>query len=426
MITPVGRHVVEISDAELVLDAARGDQIAFSSIYDRYANRLYDFCVGMLRDRDAAADCVQDVFVKAATRLDQLDDPAKLRGWLYSIARHEALERIRVRRRELPTEELPEKASAEPDAATLVARHELADLIAEAFGGLPDRDRVVYELAYRHGLDGPELASALGVSHTNANTLVGRLREGIERALGALLVCRSAKAKPACPELAVLVGNWDGTFTVLMRKRAVRHIDDCDACDSQRRRLVTPAALLGAVPVMLPAPAWLRDSTLRAANTPTPKPRRDSEKPYLRAGLGASLTLIGIGGVLMLQVPVEATPVEPAGASIEQSKPQRRITVASTRVSPVPDVSSVRSVTSSEQAPVSILEISTPTLTSTPARTSTPRTTVQNSFEPSRNSTTRTRTQTSTPEPTRTATMTATYLPGTPQAPTSPSSEPIE
>ena len=57
------------TDAELVRASAAGDRSAFAGIYDRYANRLQDFCVGMLRDRDGAADCVQDVFCIAATRL---------------------------------------------------------------------------------------------------------------------------------------------------------------------------------------------------------------------------------------------------------------------------------------------------------------------------------------------------------------------
>jgi DNA-directed RNA polymerase specialized sigma24 family protein len=80
-----------LDDAELALAAAGGNQLAFSAIYDRYADRLYDFCVGMLRDGGAAADCVQDVFVTAATKLVQLQDPNRLRAWLYAIARHEAL-----------------------------------------------------------------------------------------------------------------------------------------------------------------------------------------------------------------------------------------------------------------------------------------------------------------------------------------------
>ncbi len=255
--------IVNPTDAELARAAAGGDRGAFAEIYDRYADRLHDFCIGMLRDRDAAADCVQDAFCTAATRLTQLREPDKLRPWLYAIARNEALRRLRERRRETPTDELPDDMSNEPGPDTLAARTELADLIAEAAGGLSDRDRSVLELAYRHGLDGPDLAEALGVSRTNANTMVGRLRETMERSLGALLVSRRARNDPdGCTELAAILDGWDGKYTILMRKRIARHIESCLTCDEDRQRLVSPAALLGAVPVFIPAPAWLRDRTL--------------------------------------------------------------------------------------------------------------------------------------------------------------------
>ena len=138
-------------DASLARAAAAGDRKAFAGIYDRYADKLHDFCVGILRDRDAAADCVQDVFVTAATKLVQLREPERLRSWLYAIARSEALARIRARKREQLSEELPEMPSGEADLATMAARTELADLIKEASGGLSDRDQVVLELAYRQG-----------------------------------------------------------------------------------------------------------------------------------------------------------------------------------------------------------------------------------------------------------------------------------
>jgi hypothetical protein len=149
---------------------------------------------------------------------------------------------------------------ASPD--TLAARTELADLIADAAGGLSDRDRSVLELAFRHGLDGPDLAEALGVSASNANTIVHRLRGTIEKSLGALLVSRRVRNSGGCPELSAMLDGWDGHFNVLMRKRVSRHIESCETCDEQRRRLVSPAALLGAAPVFIPAPAWLRDRTL--------------------------------------------------------------------------------------------------------------------------------------------------------------------
>src|SRR5689334_1046693 len=137
-------------DAELVSGSIAGDRAAFAQIYDRYADRLHDFCVGMLRDRDGAADCVQDTFCIAAARLPQLKDPDKLRPWLYSIARNEALRRLRERRRETPSDELPDVESEDDGPDTVAARTELADLIAEAAGGLTDRDRAVFDLAFRH------------------------------------------------------------------------------------------------------------------------------------------------------------------------------------------------------------------------------------------------------------------------------------
>jgi RNA polymerase sigma factor (sigma-70 family) len=360
--TTFATSVGGLDDAALARAAAAGDRAAFAAIYDRYADRLHDFCVGMLRDRDAAADCVQDVFVTAATKLVQLREPDRLRSWLYAIARSEALARIRDRKREMPSEELPDMPTAEADLPTMAARSELADLIAECCGGLTERDRLVYELAYRQSLDGPELAEALGVTHKNANTLVERLRDTIARSLGALLVCRRTKADPdKCPELAEVLSGWDGQFTVLMRKRVARHIDGCAVCEQDRAQMVSPAALLGAAPVVIPAPAWLRARTLEHAVAPTPTPGAGSgeswwpdadldisdlagppsggggpaaaarPKPRARAGLGVGLVALGIGAALVLSRPA-ALRVDPAN----DPKPLTSTSLTTTTPSAVP------------------------------------------------------------------------------------------
>jgi RNA polymerase sigma factor (sigma-70 family) len=369
-------------DATLVRSATAGDRAAFAAIYDRYADRLHDFCVGMLRDREAAADCVQDVFVTAATKLSQLREPDRLRPWLYAIARSEALARIRSRRREQPSEELPDMPSGDADLATMAARTELAQLIADASGGLSERDRTVLELAYRQGLDGPDLADALGVTARNANTLVERMRDTIARSLGALLVCRRAKADPErCAELAALLGDWDGQFTVLMRKRVARHIDGCAVCEEDRAGMVSPAALLGATPVVIPAPEWLRERTLdqavvapapalvteagyavqswwpepdldtsdlaasrSAADVPAPAARRGRA---VRAGLGAALVLVGIGGAVALATPAafrtvpvdNQIPLSTSAATTTTTTPSMAQRIApSTVPSPAPPV----------------------------------------------------------------------------------------
>ncbi|GLZ50105.1 hypothetical protein Acsp06_62900 [Actinomycetospora sp. NBRC 106375] len=252
-----------VSDAALAV-AAMTNPTAFAAIYRRYGDALYNFCVGMLRDPDAAADCVQDVFCTAATRLGQLREHDKLRPWLYAIARHEALARLRRGRREEPSDDLPDVPATADGPEALAARTELAALVAHAAGGLSNRDRAVLELHYHHGLDGPALADALGVSATNANTMVGRLRTTIERCLGAVLVARHQRER--CTELAALLEGWNGTtLTVLLRKRLNRHIEGCEACGEARRELVSPHALLRSAPVLVPAPAWLGHSVTQHA-----------------------------------------------------------------------------------------------------------------------------------------------------------------
>jgi hypothetical protein len=103
------------------------------------------------------------------------------------------------------------------------------------------------------------------------------LRETIERSLGALLVARRARSAGGCAELASILKGWDGHFNVLMRKRISRHIESCNICDEERRRLVSPTALLGAAPVFIPAPASLRDSTLHEVQLGGPSVTTEGE-----------------------------------------------------------------------------------------------------------------------------------------------------
>jgi DNA-directed RNA polymerase specialized sigma24 family protein len=116
--------------------AALSNPAGFAAIDDR----LHDLCVAMLRDRDAAADCVQDTCTTAATRLAQLRERDELRPWLYAIARHEALARLRARRPEQPIDEF---AEAQQRPGTRRARRPLRTRPTggAGAGGLAERDR---------------------------------------------------------------------------------------------------------------------------------------------------------------------------------------------------------------------------------------------------------------------------------------------
>jgi RNA polymerase sigma factor (sigma-70 family) len=247
------------SDAELVAASVAGDRGAFAAIYDRYADRLHDFCWSLLRDRDEAADATQDAFLLAAERLGQLRDPERLRPWLYAVARSQALRRVRARQRVAPEEEMIDRpdTAVGPERATEQA--DLRELVWNAAAGLSERDRALLDLHLRQGLEGAELGEAMGIPAGHAYVLLSRLRDQVERSLGALLVARLGRRD--CPDLAKLLTGWDGRFSPLIRKRVARHVDDCDGCGERRRVVASPLALLAAVPP-LPAPAALRDRVL--------------------------------------------------------------------------------------------------------------------------------------------------------------------
>jgi len=247
--------VRDVDDVAIVAAIRARDSGGFAAAYDRYADRLFTYCVTLLRDRDRAADVVHDTFIILHQRIDQLRDPSRLRPWLYAIARNECLRALRAGARSAPLEEAGAVTDQSIDLGAGLREQELRTLVWTAADGLNPREREVVELSVRHGLEGADLASALGVPVNHAHALLSKARQQLERALAALIVARSGRS--ACAELDGLLTGWDGGMTVLLRKRVARHIDSCPECGARRRRDVSAAALLGTMP-MLAVPEELR------------------------------------------------------------------------------------------------------------------------------------------------------------------------
>lgn len=258
-------------DAELVAGHLAGDSAALAGMYDRFADSLHDTAAAMLNNRDDAADVMHDVFLIAASKMDQLRDPTRLKPWLFAILRNEVYRRTKQRKRTIATDFSNDDTAAASgidmtderglDAASeAVENTELGELVRGAARGLDERDQLVLELSVRQGLDGQDLADALGVSANQSYTLVHRMRERVEKSLGAFCVAKAARKD--CADLDAILSRWDGEFTVLIRKRVARHIERCEACADSRRKFA-PLALFGAAPV-LAAPPALRDRVLGA------------------------------------------------------------------------------------------------------------------------------------------------------------------
>jgi RNA polymerase sigma factor (sigma-70 family) len=255
---------MRMEDPEVVAAIVAGDPAGLAEAYDRYATPLYSYCRALLHEPADAADAVQDTFLVATAKLRDLRDPARLRPWLYAVARNECFRRLRAGKALSALDEAADIPAASADIGATAEQAELSQLIRAAMDGLNPGDRDVIELSLVQELEGDELAAALGVSRNHAHALLSRARSQLERSLGALIVARTGR--DACASLDSMLAGWDGRLTVLMRKRISRHIDDCDICGERKRRELTPAMFAGAVPIAaLPAvfSPGFRDQLLR-------------------------------------------------------------------------------------------------------------------------------------------------------------------
>jgi RNA polymerase sigma factor (sigma-70 family) len=117
-------------DREVVAAIAAGDPAGVAMAYDRYAAALYGYCHWMLHHSADAAGALTDTFVIAAATCRNLSEPAKLRPWLFALARNENRRRIRptsaARDEEVDAEGQPPGAVGEPSHETMTSREGLS------------------------------------------------------------------------------------------------------------------------------------------------------------------------------------------------------------------------------------------------------------------------------------------------------------
>jgi DNA-directed RNA polymerase specialized sigma24 family protein len=114
-----GRVLAGATDRELVSAARAGEVAALGELFERYRPSLYAAALARLRDRDEALDQVQETFLIALTRMNELRDPDAVGGWLHAVLRNSCLMRLRRAGREVLTGEVADAVlSAEAESCS--------------------------------------------------------------------------------------------------------------------------------------------------------------------------------------------------------------------------------------------------------------------------------------------------------------------
>jgi RNA polymerase sigma-70 factor (ECF subfamily) len=165
----------------LVLRAQVGDGSAYARLHERFHTRLAYFIRRLLVHREESEDVLQEVWLSVVRKLPALEDPAAFRAWIYRIARHRALSRLRRARIELELEgpdAPPELLALEPEDSRAYDDVDPASL-REGLERLSPAHREALTLRFLDDLSYEEIASVIECS-------VGTVRSRIHYARKAL------------------------------------------------------------------------------------------------------------------------------------------------------------------------------------------------------------------------------------------------
>lgn len=180
------------SDAALVVAARARESWAEEALFVRHAPRILGLAQRLLGRSDDTDDLVQDAFVQAISRLEQLDNPQAFAAWISTLTVRLAQKRLR-RRRLLAR--LGLRTNEPIDVETLVAANSPPEAAVELcalyaiIGRMPAEERIALVLRRVEGMELAEVAQHMCLSLAT----VKRRLAAAERQL------RSAQGLPQVP-----------------------------------------------------------------------------------------------------------------------------------------------------------------------------------------------------------------------------------
>jgi RNA polymerase sigma-70 factor (ECF subfamily) len=160
---------------DLVRDNRRDEAIA--ALLPRYRRKVFGLAYSYLRNRDAAEDVTQEVFIKIWRAFSSYDGRASLSTWIYTITRNASLSALRTQRSHASLSDPDRMAEVDSIGETSGAEaHVDAASLLKMVDQLPEKQRQVVLLFYMQEQSHEEVASMLAMPTGTVKTLLHRAR----------------------------------------------------------------------------------------------------------------------------------------------------------------------------------------------------------------------------------------------------------
>ena len=176
----------EWTDDELMDEIAAENPEALSVLYDRYGSILKALVVRVVNDETEADDLLQEIFMQVWRQAHHYSrEKGKALGWLVTLSRRRAIDRLRRRQAYLRAKDRLElQTDRQPAAWTHVRidndilNDDLRGMFASLLRALPALQKQAIELAFFHGMSQREISRH---THTPLGTVKTRLELGLRK-----------------------------------------------------------------------------------------------------------------------------------------------------------------------------------------------------------------------------------------------------
>jgi RNA polymerase sigma-70 factor (ECF subfamily) len=160
-------------DEALMTLAAAGNKPAFAVLVNRYLGRVTQFCLRFVGERSAAQELAQEVFLEVWLRRDRYRSQGKFTVFLFVLARHRCLNRVRDEGRRGRREKVAHDETAlAPSQLEALLERERQRQVQDALLRLSPKLREAVLLRFEQRLDYPEVARILGCPESTTRSRV--------------------------------------------------------------------------------------------------------------------------------------------------------------------------------------------------------------------------------------------------------------
>lgn len=170
------------NDDQLYIESVlKGDTNSFAILVERYKDMVFSLALKVMKNREEAEEVSQDTFIKAFRSLKNFKGDSKFSTWLYKIAYHNCMDRLKKVARKYNTDTIDEvvenKITSTEDVLKTIERKERAEIIKACLDELPEDERSILWFFYFEELSLKEITQVTSYSENNVKVKLHRARK---------------------------------------------------------------------------------------------------------------------------------------------------------------------------------------------------------------------------------------------------------